>query len=353
MNGLAAIEEKVIAGERLSFDDGVALFHSTELTRIGMLADLVRRRKHPEPVATYVIGRNINYTNVCWVRCKFCAFYRPPGAEDGYVLSRDEIFHKIDELVAAGGREVFLQGGLNPKLRIEYYEELFSEIKARYAVHLHSLSPAEIIYIAHLANLSIEEAIVRLRRAGLDTIPGAGAEILVDEVRRSVAPFRDAAADWLAVMRAAHRLGMRTTATMTFGLGEKVEHRVEHLLKLRALQDETGGFTSFTTWNFQPEGTELGGTRAGAFDYLRTQAIARLMLDNFDNIQVSWLTQGAKIGQLALKYGANDFGSTIFEENVITAAGAKTIFSIDEMKRLISDAGYRPRLRDTLYRILD
>lgn len=353
MDRLAAIEEKVIAGERLSFDDGVALFRSPELTRIGMLADLVRRRKHPEPVVTYVIGRNINYTNVCWVRCKFCAFYRPPGSEDGYVLSRDQIFRKIEELVAAGGREVFLQGGLNPKLRIEYYEELFSEIKARYPVHLHSLSPAEIIYIAHLANLSIEEAIARLRRAGLDTIPGAGAEILVDEVRKSVAPFRDEAGDWLAVMRTAHKLGMRTTATMTFGLGEKAEHRVEHLLKLRALQDETGGFTSFTTWNFQPEGTELGGARASAFDYLRTQAIARLVLDNFDNIQVSWLTQGAKIGQLALKYGANDFGSTIFEENVITAAGAKTILSIDEMKRLISDAGYLPRLRDTLYRILD
>jgi cyclic dehypoxanthinyl futalosine synthase len=350
---MAAIEEKVAADERLNFDDGLALFHSSNLLHVGMLADLVRQRKHPEKIVTFLIGRNINYTNVCWVRCKFCAFYRPPGSSEGYVLSREEIFQKIQEMVDAGGTEVFLQGGLNPKLKLDYYEDLFSSIKSHFNVHLHSLSPAEVLYIAHLSNLSVADALERLRAAGLDTVPGAGAEILVDEVRKSVAPLRDDAADWLHVMRTAHGIGMRTTATMTFGLGESLEQRVLHLMKIRDLQDETGGFTSFTTWNYQPMGTELGGEKTSAFDYLRTQAIARLMLDNVDNIQVSWLTQGRKIGQVALKFGANDFGSTIFEENVITAASStKLILSIEEISRLIRDAGYEPKQRTTLYKHL-
>lgn len=349
-----SIEEKVITGERLSFEDGVRLFQSPNLSYIGLLADRVRTHKHPDQVVTFVIGRNINYTNVCWVRCTFCSFYRPPGSSEGYVLPKEEIFRKIQELVDASGTEVFLQGGLNPKLRIDYYEDLFSSIKSRFKIHLHSLSPAEIIYTAHISNLSIAQTLQRLRKAGLDTVPGAGAEILVDEVRKRVAPNRDEADEWLDVMRRAHGLGMRTTATMTFGFGETAEQRVAHLIKLRQLQDETGGFTSFTVWNFQPEGTQLGGQKSSAFDYLRTQAIARLMLDNFDNIQVSWLTQGAKIGQVALKFGANDFGSTIFEENVITAsASAKCILSVDEFRHLIRDSGYEPKQRNTLYQWLE
>lgn len=350
---LAPIAEKALAGERLSFEDGLALFHSPDLTQIGFLANYVRERKHPGNVVTYLIGRNINYTNVCWVRCKFCAFYRPPGSEDGYVLTREQIFDKIREMLSLGGTEVFLQGGLNPKLKLGYYEDLFRAIKAEFPVHLHSLSPAEILYIAQISQLSLTDTINRLRAAGLDSIPGAGAEILVDEVRKAVAPLRDEAAEWLSVMRTAHQLGMFTTATMTFGLGETIEQRLQHLLKIRALQDETGGFTSFTAWNFQPDGTELVGERATAFDYLRTQAIARLMLDNVPNIQVSWLTQGAKIGSVALRFGANDFGSTIFEENVITAAAdAKCILPISEIRRIIQDSGYEPRQRNTRYQVV-
>lgn len=350
---LAPIAEKVLNHVRLSFADGLALFHSVDLPQIGFLANAVRERLHPDKVVTFLIGRNINYTNVCWVRCKFCAFYRPPGSAEGYVLTRENIFEKIRELLSMGGTEVFLQGGLNPSLKLDYYEDLFRAVKAEFPVHLHSLSPAEIIYIAHLSRLSLADTITRLRAAGLDTIPGAGAEILVDEVRKEVAPLRDPAAEWLGVMRTAHQLGMRTTATMTFGLGETYDQRLQHLIKIRDLQDETGGFTSFTTWNFQPDGTELVLNRASAFDYLKTQAIARLMLDNVPNIQVSWLTQGAKIGQVALQFGANDFGSTIFEENVITAAAAaKCILPIPEIRRLIQDAGYEPRQRNTLYQVI-
>ncbi|MBI1746184.1 MAG: dehypoxanthine futalosine cyclase [Acidobacteria bacterium] len=350
---LTGVYEKVLANQRLSFADGLALFSSVNLPQIGMLANIVRERKHTGNVVTFLIGRNINYTNVCWVRCQFCAFYRPPGSDEGYVLSRDQIFEKIRELLRLGGTEVFLQGGLNPKLKLDYYIDLFRAVKAEFPVHLHSLSPAEVLYISHLSRLSLEETISRLRAAGLDSIPGAGAEILIDEVRKEISPLRDEASEWLRVMRTAHQLGMPTTATMTFGLSESHEHRLQHLIKIRELQDETGGFTSFTAWNYQPDGAQLDLPRATAFDYLKTQAIARLMLDNVANIQVSWLTQGAKIGQVALKFGANDFGSTIFEENVITAASVtKCILPIPEIRRLIQDAGYEPRQRNTRYEII-
>lgn len=346
------IVEKVIAGQRLSFEDGMRLYRSHNILELATLADFVRQKKHPNNIVTFIISRNINYTNVCWVRCKFCAFYRPPGDEEGYVLSNETIFKKIDELLDLGGYELLMQGGLNPKLKIEYYEELFSSIKSRYKVHLHSLSPAEVIYIAKRSKLSLEETIKRLRAAGLDTIPGGGAEILVDEVREEIAPYKDTAEEWLEVMRTAHKLKMRTTATMMYGSVEKLEHRVEHLIKIRNLQDETGGFTAFIPWNFQPDGTELGGKKATGYDYLKTVAISRLMLDNVDNIQASWVTQGPKIAQISLKYGANDFGSTMIEENVVSAAGTKFLMSIQDIRRQIQEAGYEPKIRNTYYQII-
>ena len=349
---LKGIEAKVLAGERLSRDDGQALFRVTDLPWVAFLADTVRRRKHPEPEVTYVIGRIINYTNVCWVKCSFCAFYRLPGHHEGYVLSREEIFEKVQELVDHGGTEVLFQGGLNPALKIDYYEDSFRAIRARFPVHIHGLSPAELIYLAKISRLSLRDTLLRLQAAGLGSIPGGGAEILVDDVRQAISPLKDTAAEWLDCIRTAHQVGLPSSATMMFGSVETAAQRVEHLLRLRDLQDETGGFTAFVAWNFQPDGTELNGKRASAFDYLRTVAVARLMLDNFDNIQASWLTQGPKVAQIALHYGVNDLGSTIFEERVVSAGGAKFMASHEEMEQVIRDAGFVPRVRSTRYEIL-
>jgi len=350
---LELIADKVLDGERLSFEEGVSLFQNRDLLTLSFLADHVRRRKHPGNIVTYCIGRIINYTNVCWVRCRFCAFYRPPGSPEGYVLSREEIFKKIQELVDLGGTEVLIQGGLNPSLGLSYYEDLFTSIKERFPVHIHGLSPTEILYIAKLSRLSVEETLKRLRAAGLGSIPGGGAEILVDEVRREIAPLKDKADEWLSVMRTAHRLGLPSTVTMMFGSVETVEQRVLHLLKIRALQDETGGFTAFIAWNYQPDGAELQGRRTSAFDYLRTVAIARLLLDNVENIQASWLTQGPKVAQIALRYGVNDLGSTILEERVVSAGRGGFLSSKEEMERVIREAGFIPRRRNTLYQLLD
>ncbi|MGQ9697028.1 MAG: cyclic dehypoxanthinyl futalosine synthase [Armatimonadota bacterium] len=344
--------EKVLSGERLSREDGVTLIFCRDLLLLSSLADFVRWRKHPEPIVTFNIGRNINYTNVCSVRCRFCAFSRSPGDPEGYVLSTEEILRKIEALVNAGGREVLLQGGVHPELGIEYFEELFREIKRRFDVDLHALSATEIRWIARVSGISVEEALRRLRAAGLNTIPGAS-EMLVDEVRRRVSPLKESADDWVALMRTAHRMGIRTSATMMYGSVETLEQRIEHLLKIRDLQDETGGFTAFIPWPFQPDGTRLPLRKTWAFDYLRTVAVSRLMLDNIDNIQASWVTQGSKIAQVSLRYGVNDFGSTMMEENVVRAAGTSFLIPIEEIRRLIRDAGYEPRLRDTLYRLLD
>lgn len=373
------IAEKVFGGRRLDSGDGLRLFEHPNLINLAFLADTVRRRLHPDRIVTYIIGRNINYTNVCWVRCKFCAFYRLPGDSAGWTLSHEEIFRKIEELLALDGIELLMQGGLNPNLKIGYYEDLFSQIKSRYPVHLHALSPTEILYISRISKLSLEETLRRLRAAGLDTIPGGGAEILSDEIREQIAPYKESTDHWLEVMRTAHGLGMRTTATMMYGSVEDARHRVEHLLRVRDLQDETGGFTAFIPWNFQPGGTELGATlhrsaaadglpggKATGFDYLRTVAVSRVILDNVPNIQASWVTQGEKLGQVALSYGVNDFGSTMMEENVISAgtsaarvgAGAETgpsgrfAMSPEDIERLIRDAGYEPRRRNTYYEIL-
>ena len=350
---LDAIEAKILEGERLSFADGVHLFREATPLQLSAWADLVRRRLHPENRVTYVIGRNINYTNVCWVQCKFCSFFRLPGAEGGYVLPQEAIFTKVRELVALDGTEILIQGGLNPALRVEYFEQIFRAIKANFPVHIHGLSPAEIIYLAKISGLSERDCLIRLRGAGLDSIPGAGAEMLVDEVREQIAPHKDSAAAWLDLMRTAHQLGIPSTVTMMYGSVETVEQRVEHLVKVRALQDETGGFRAFIPWSFQPTGTHLPDVKpASGLDYLRTVAVSRLMLDNIPNIQASWLTQGPKIGQISLQYGVNDMGSTVIEENVVTAEGAIFMVPLAEIERLICDAGLTPARRNTRYEIL-
>ncbi len=347
------IAERFYAGERLGFRDGVDLYHNADIGLLQEMADSLRRRKHPEPIVTYIVGRNINYTNVCWVRCGFCAFYRPPGSSEGYVLSRDEIFEKIRDMTKAGGIEILLQGGLNPKLRIDYYEELFRAIKKNFKVHIHGLSPTEILYIARLSRLSVKETICRLRAAGLDTIPGAGGEILSDEVRKQIAPYKETSDEWLAVMRDAHALGMRTTATMMYGSVDRIEHRIEHLMRVRELQDETGGFTAFIPWNYQPGGTALGGIKTGGNEYLRMVSLCRILLDNIDNIQASWVTQGASVARISLRHGVNDFGSTMFEENVVKAAGTEFYMDESEVRRQIVSAGFRPRRRNTYYEFLE
>lgn len=350
---ISDIADKVWAGERLSFEDGLRLFRTDDLLLLGSLADLVRQRKHPNRIVTFNIGRNINYTNVCWVRCKFCAFYRIPGHDEGYVLSDEEVLQKCRELVDLGGREILIQGGLNPKLKIDYFERLFRLVKAEFPViDVHGLSSAEINYVAHISKLSLEETLQRLRAAGLNTIPGAG-EMLVDDVREQIAPLKEKTERWVHLMRTAHGLGIRSSATMVYGWGESYEQRLEHLMRVRELQDETGGFTAWISWSFQPDGTELGGTKASGWDYLKNTAVSRLMLDNVDNLQASWVTQGPKLAQVALRYGLNDFGSTMMEENVVSPTGTNFLMQIDEIRRLIREAGYEPRVRDTLYNLLD
>ena len=351
--------DKVFSGERLSREDGLRLFHHPSLLDLSLLADHVRRAKNPERRVTYIIGRNVNYTNVCWVRCKFCNFYRKPGEEGGYVLPRETIFQKIQEMVDVGGVEVLMQGGLNPKLKIEWYEDLLRSIKDRFpGVILHAFSPAELIYVKNISKLSMAETLTRLKAAGLHSVPGGGAEILVDRVRDFISPYKDTAEEWLDCMRAAHQVGLHTSATMMYGSVDTFEDRVEHLLKLRDLQDESlerypAHFRAFIAWNYQPDGTELGGARASGFDYLRTIAIGRILLDNFPHVQASWVTQGPKVGQISLQYGVDDFGSTMMEENVVSAAGCVFTVPIEEIERLIRDAGYEPRRRNTRYELLD
>lgn len=351
------IADRVFSGQRLTEQDGLRLFEHPNLPELAALANHVREKLHPgtNELVTYVVGRNVNYTNVCWVRCKFCAFYRVPGDDEGYTLTREQIYAKIQQMVDVGGIEILMQGGLNPKLKIEWYEDLLAAIKQKfgaYGVILHAFSPAELIYIAKISKLGQAEMFRRLKRAGLDSVPGGGAEILTDRVRESISPFKDTAQEWLDCMREAHRAGLRTTVTMMYGSVDTIEDRVEHLIKTRALQDETGGFTAFIPWSFQPDGTELQMERASAFDYLRTVAVSRVMLDNIPHMQASWVTQGPKVAQVALRYGLNDFGSTMMEENVVSSAGCAFTMPIEEMERLIRDAGYTPMRRTTQYRLL-
>jgi cyclic dehypoxanthinyl futalosine synthase len=351
---LNEIAERVRQGGRLSAAEALTLYRNAPTSLLGRLAHEVRERKHPDGIVTYIIDRNVNYTNVCVARCSFCAFYRPVGSEEGYVLGFDELFGKIEETIAVGGVQLLLQGGHNPDLPLAWYEDMFRAIKARYPeFKLHALSPPEIIHLARLSQLSVEDVIRRLIAAGLDSVPGGGAEILVDRVRKALNCYGKATADeWIDVMRHAHRAGLRTTATMMYGTVETDEERLEHLLRLRDLQDETGGFTAFITWSYQPEHTELAGDEATAIDYLRTLAIARLVLDNVDNVQASWVTQGGKVGQLSLAYGANDMGSVMIEENVVRAAGASYCMDEIEIVRNIENAGFSARRRNMHYEVL-
>ena len=345
---------RVLDGGRLAAAEALALYDGLPTHRLGQLADAARAARHPDGVVTYIIDRNVNYTNVCVARCNFCAFYREVGAGDGYVLGFDEIFAKIDETIAVGGVQLLLQGGHNPDLPLAWYEDLFRAVKARYPdFKLHALSPPEVIHLSRLSQLPPRAVIERLAAAGLDSMPGGGAEILVDRVRKRLRCYGKAtAAEWIDVMRHAHEAGLRTTATMMYGTVERLDERIEHLLRLRELQDETGGFTAFITWSFQPSNTELGGAGATGVEYLRTLAIARLVLDNFDNLQASWVTQGGKVGQLSLACGANDMGSVMIEENVVRAAGAAWCMDEVEIVRNIEDAGFVPKRRDMQYRVL-
>jgi cyclic dehypoxanthinyl futalosine synthase len=318
-----------------------------------MAADSVRRRLHPEGIVTYIIDRNINYTNFCTEYCTFCAFYRPLGHPEGYVLPKETIFEKIQETIELGGTGILMQGGLHPELKIEWYEDLLSSIKKRFRIWLHCFSSPEIQNIARVSGLPVRETIARLRDAGLDSIPGGGAEILDDAVRQRISRLKCTAAEWVEVHREAHRLGMRTTATMMFGCGETIAQRVAHLEIVRRLQEETGGFTAFIPWTFQRENTSLGRSvkdEATAVEYLKTLAISRCYLDNIPNVQSSWVTQGLKTCQIGLRFGANDVGSIMIEENVVSAAGAHHRACEEELRRMIRDAGFTPRQRDTLYR---
>lgn len=351
---IETIADKVYANQRITTQDAEFLFQHPSLVDLASLANFRRESVSDPKVVTYIIGRILNYTNVCWVRCKFCAFYRVPNHEEGYTLSDEEILAKVKDTVDKGGVEILFQGGLNPKLKIDYYERIFGLIKSQYPqVILHALSPAEIIYIAHISKLTLKDCLMRLKEVGLHSIPGAGGEILVDRVRKIIAPYKDTTDEWLNCMRTAAELGIKSTASMMFGHVETIADRVEHLARIRDLQDECEPFRAFVTWSFQPEETNLPiEHKASAFDYLRTLAVSRIFLDNFRNIQLSILTQGPKIAQIGLGYGANDFGSTMIEENVVSAAGNKFILSAEEFERLIVDAGYEPRKRNTRYELI-
>jgi cyclic dehypoxanthinyl futalosine synthase len=337
----------------LSREEALDLFRSDDLIGIGMAADAVRRRLHSEGIVSYIIDRNINYTNFCTEYCTFCAFYRPLGHAEGYVLPKEEIFRKIQETIDLGGTGVLMQGGLHPGLKIEWYEDLFREIKRRFRIHLHCLSAPEVANIAEVSGISVRDTIARLMDAGLDSIPGGGAEILDDDVRRRISRLKCSTAEWVEVHRTAHALGMRTTATMMFGCGETLEQRMNHLETVRRIQEDTGGFTAFIPWTFQRENTSLGRfvrEEATAVEYLKTLAISRVYLENIENVQASWVTQGLKTCQLALRFGGNDVGSVMIEENVVSAAGAHHSTTEEELRRIIRDAGFVPRQRDTLYR---
>jgi cyclic dehypoxanthinyl futalosine synthase len=346
---LAAIIKKIHSRLRIDFSEAQELYEKADFYLLGQLAQAVRWQKHPEPVVSYVIDRNINYSNVCVCGCRFCAFYRTPDHAEAYVLTKAQMIRKIEETLSLGGTQILLQGGHHPDLPLSFYEEMLSFIKSRFPIHIHAFSPPEIVHFAKLEKTGVAAVIRRLRGMGLDSIPGGGAEILVDAVRKSVSPNKCSATEWLEVMEEAHRQGLRTTATMMFGHEEHPHHRIEHLLALRALQDRTGGFTAFIPWPFQPSNTLIHRSSETPVAYLRLLALSRIVLDNFDNIQASWVTMGPKVAQLALHFGANDFGSTMIEENVVAAAGVCFRLSVEEIRRLIHDAGFRATQRTMAY----
>jgi cyclic dehypoxanthinyl futalosine synthase len=339
----------------LTESQALDMLRSDDLLGIGFEADAVRRRLHPGNVVSYIVDRNINYTNICTEYCSFCAFYRPVGSAEGYIQPLESIFQKIDETLALGGTGVLMQGGLHPDLKIDYYENLLSSIKRRYPqLHLHCFSSPEILNIAEVSGLTLRDTIAHLKDSGLDSIPGGGAEILDDEVRQRISRLKCNTEEWIAVHRIAHQLGLRTTATMMFGCGETLEHRVRHFQRIRQIQEETGGFTAFIPWIFQRAHTSLGNfikEEATTVDYLKTLAVSRIYLDNILNVQASWLTPGHKVCQIALRFGGNDVGSILIEENVVRAAGVTRTSNEEQLRRLIADAGFRPVKRDTLYRM--
>ncbi len=348
---IQSILDNVVHGRRLTAEDALQLMQSSDLTAIGAAADMVSRRMHPEPYRTYNIDRNINYTNICTAVCDFCAFYRSPKSNEGYVLPREELLAKVAEARSLGANQILLQGGLHPHFKLDWYEEMLRDIKRDFPdVNVHGFSPPELHHFTKVNHLPLEEVLSRLKDAGLGSIPGGGAEILVDRVRKEITRGKVLTDDWLNVMRVWHKMGGRSSATMMFGHVETLAERIEHLERVRQLQDETGGFTAFICWTFQPDHTDLSHIApTGSFEYLKTQAIARLYLDNIANIQSSWVTQGLKIGQLALAFGANDMGSLMLEENVVAEAGTVHFLTLDEIRSAISDASYIPRQRDVFY----
>ncbi len=354
-NDTSKILDSVLADHRLERADAIRLLESNRLASIGEAAHAVTTKLHPETYRTYNIDRNINYTNICTAVCDFCAFFRGPKAPDGYVLEREVLLKKIEETVAIGGDQILLQGGMHPTLPLEWYEELLRDIKSHFpSVNVHGFSPPEIFHLTKVAKRPLEEILERLAAAGLGSLPGGGGEILVDRVRSAMTRGKVMTDDWLNVHRQWHALGGRSTATMMFGHIETLAERIEHLDRLRELQDETGGFTAFICWSFQPDNTEMSHIPAsGSFEYLKTQAVARLYLDNIPNIQSSWVTQGRDIGQLALLFGANDMGSLMLEENVVSAAGTVHHLTLDQMRSAISELGWEPRRRNVFYELLD
>lgn len=347
--------EKAVAGKRLTPDEGLKILESHDLVAIGEAANAVSKRLHPEPYRTFNIDRNINYTNVCSAVCDFCAFFRRPKSPEGYVLDKETIYQKIEETVALGGDQILMQGGMNPDLPLEWYEELLSSLKQRFPqVNLHCFSPPEIHALHKLTKLPVKTVLERLKAAGLGSLPGGGGEILVDRVRKEMTRGKCLTDEWLNVCREWHLMGGKGSATMMFGHIETLAERIEHLERLRQLQDETGGFTAYICWTFQPDNTDMADIApVGSFEYLKTQAVSRLYLDNFPNIQSSWVTQGEKIGGLALQFGANDMGSLMIEENVVAEAGTVHHLTLDTIKRLIREAGYIPRQRNVFYQYID
>lgn len=354
-SGISSLLDKAVAGERLTPEEGVALLKSNDLAAIGAAANAVTMRLHPEPFRTYNIDRNINYTNACTAVCDFCAFYRPPDHSEVYVLPMDVLLKKIEETVALGGDQILLQGGLHPKLPLEWYEDMLRTLRQHYPqVNIHGFSPPEIHHFTKISKLPLKTVLERLQAAGLGSLPGGGGEILVDRVRKEITRGKVLTDDWLNVMRVWHQLGGKSSATMMFGHVETLEERIEHLDRIRQLQDETGGFTAFICWTFQPDNTDMAHIPpAGAFEYLKTQAVSRLYLDNVPNIQSSWVTQGEKVGQLAMLFGANDMGSLMIEENVVSQAGTVYHLTVDTIRRCIENVGYIPRQRNVFYDYID
>jgi len=346
------IYDKIYSNKRISFNEALKLYYNCDLLTIAHLADSIKNKIHSKPVISFVVDRNINYTNICKSGCLFCAFYRNQDDKDAYIISKNDLKRKIHETIELGGTQILLQGGINPDLTINYYVELLNFIKTNFNIHIHGFSPPEIAFISEKSSLSIKETIEILKKAGLDSIPGGGAEILVDEIRKKISPNKCSADIWLEVMKTAHESGIYTTATMMFGHIEKIENIIDHLIKIRDTQDQTGGFTAFIPWTFQPTNTKINVKTKSSADYLKILALSRIVLDNFKNIQASWVTQGEKIAQLALSFGANDFGSTMIEENVVAAAGVSFRISKNEIIRLIKDAGYVAAQRDCYYNII-